>query len=271
MARAEEMAEQAVAVEVAGEDADAPAAERPALVPIGARRRVEPGAQALVVDADVGASVGAAEEAEECLVVGQVLQRADLQLAERDMSAVEVDRGDASGIGGQVGEHVAAARSDGDDLVPRTDLERLHVDDRVFPDLRIDELREREGEHALEHAGPRQGPCAMHGSPEVGVGRLANRLRGVPQLLPPSLQSDRSALDESRDGGVTGEAERRSSRNGIAADSPSSAQKKSGSAGRGPADPLAIARCLRSVLALGGWGARKPSKPRTDPTRHCNR
>ena len=36
-------------------------------------------------------------------------------------------------------------------------------------------------------------------------------------------------------------------------------QKKSGSARRGPADPLAFVECLRPVLALGGWGARKPS------------
>ena len=95
VARAEEMAEQAVAIEVAGEDADAPPAERPALVPIGARRRVELCAQPLIVDADVGAGVGATEEAEEGVVVGQVLQRADLELAERDMRAVEVDGGDA--------------------------------------------------------------------------------------------------------------------------------------------------------------------------------
>jgi hypothetical protein len=35
--------------------------------------------------------------------------------------------------------------------------------------------------------------------------------------------------------------------------------KKSGSARRGPADPLALVKCIRLVLALGGWGARKPS------------
>jgi hypothetical protein len=35
--------------------------------------------------------------------------------------------------------------------------------------------------------------------------------------------------------------------------------KKSGSTGRGPADPLAVVGCLRSIVALGGWGARKPS------------
>jgi hypothetical protein len=42
--------------------------------------------------------------------------------------------------------------------------------------------------------------------------------------------------------------------------------KKSGSARRGPADPLAFVECIRLVLALGGWGARKPSSPQTDST-----
>ena len=48
VARAEEMPEQAVAIEVAGEGANAPATERMALVPIGARDGL--GAQALVID-----------------------------------------------------------------------------------------------------------------------------------------------------------------------------------------------------------------------------
>ena len=95
VACAEEMSEDAVAVDVAREDADAPAAERPALVPIGARRRIELGAQSALVDADVGPGVRAAEEAKEGFVVGQMLQRADLQSTERDMRAVEIDGGDA--------------------------------------------------------------------------------------------------------------------------------------------------------------------------------
>ena len=135
----EEAPEQAVAVEVAREQGDAPAAERRSLVPVGARGRVEPAAQPLVIGRHVGARVGAAEEAEEGLVVGQVLERADLELAERDMRPVEVDRGDAGRIGGQIGQHVAAARGDGDDLMSGPDVERLHVDDRVLPDLGIDE------------------------------------------------------------------------------------------------------------------------------------
>ncbi len=73
VARAEEMAKQAVAIEVAGEDADAPPSERAPLVPVGAGRGIELRAQDAVVHADVGAGVGAAEEAEERVVVGQVL------------------------------------------------------------------------------------------------------------------------------------------------------------------------------------------------------
>ena len=45
-------------------------------------------------------------------------------------------------------------------------------------------------------------------------------------------------------------------------------RKKSGPARRGPADPLAFVRYHRPDLALGGWGARKPSEPRTDLTWH---
>ena len=96
---AEDVAEQAVMVEIVGEDADAAAAERRPLVPIGAARGIELWPQPAVVGGDVGARVGAAEEAEEGLVVGQVLSRADLEPPERDMGAVEVDGGDAGRIG----------------------------------------------------------------------------------------------------------------------------------------------------------------------------
>ena len=157
----------------------------------------------MVVYADVGAAVGAAEEPEERLIVGQILQRADLELSERDMRAVEVDRRDAGGIGGKIGEHVAPARGDGDDVVPGRDLERLHVDDRILPDLRINELRKREGEHPLEHPGPRQGLGAVHSRLQGRAGRLADRLGGVRQFESPSSALDGSALDESHDEGVT--------------------------------------------------------------------
>ncbi len=89
-----EMPEQAVPIEIAGEDADTSTTERAALVPIGTRGGVELCAQALIIDAKVRARVGASEETEESLIVGEILQRVDLELSERDMRAVEVDRGD---------------------------------------------------------------------------------------------------------------------------------------------------------------------------------
>ena len=52
------------------------------------------------------------------------------------MGAVQVDRSDPGRVGGQIGQDIAAAGGDGDHLVVRPDVERLHVDDRVFPDLR---------------------------------------------------------------------------------------------------------------------------------------
>ena len=66
------------------------------------------------------------------------------------MRAVEVDGGDAGRIGGQVGKHVAAAGGDRDHLMARADVERLHVDDRILPDLGIDQALEGEREQALE-------------------------------------------------------------------------------------------------------------------------
>ena len=59
------MAEQAEAVDVAGEEVDAAAGRKRASVPIGAARRVEPPAQLQIVGGDVGARIGVGEEASE--------------------------------------------------------------------------------------------------------------------------------------------------------------------------------------------------------------
>ena len=78
MAGAEDVAEQAMMIEIVGEDTDAAAAERGPLVPVGAGCGIEPWPQPPVIGGDVGARVGAAEEAEEGVVVRQILKRADL-------------------------------------------------------------------------------------------------------------------------------------------------------------------------------------------------
>ena len=90
-------------------------------------------------------------------MIGQGLRRTELEAAERDMRAVEVDRGDLRRIGGQVGEDVAPARGDRHHVIGGAEGERLHVDRRVLPDLRVDQAAEGEGEQPFEGAGARQG------------------------------------------------------------------------------------------------------------------
>ena len=163
-------------VEIPGEEADAASTERRSLVPVSARGRVELCPQATIVGGDVGARIGAAKEAEEAVVVRQVLSRTDLKPAERDMSPVEIDRGDPGGIGHEVREHVATARGDRDHLMSRADVERLHVDDRILPDLRINQALERKREQALEHACPRQRLRTMDRSLESCDGRATRNV-----------------------------------------------------------------------------------------------
>ena len=188
VAGAEDMPEQAVMIEIAGEEADATAAERRPLVPVSARGRIELCAQPTIVGGDVGARIGAAEEAEEAVVVRQILSRADLEPAERDMRPVEVDRGDARRIGGQVGKHIAAARGDRDHLMSGADVERLHVDDRILPDLRIDQPLEREREQALEHARARQRLRAMDSSLEPSAGGATRIVARLPHEAFPVMR-----------------------------------------------------------------------------------
>ena len=72
------------------------------------------------------------------------------------MRAVEVDGDDFGRIGGQIGQRVASARGDGDDAVLAAEFERFEIDDRVFPDLRIDEAAKRGGEKTFQDAGAGQ-------------------------------------------------------------------------------------------------------------------
>ena len=150
MRRADEAAEQPALVGAALEHADPPPADQIAPFPVAPRRLVEMRAQQALVDPHILRAVRLAEEAAEMRVVGQLLHRDLLQPVERDMRGVEVDRGDLRGVGGQIGEHVAAAARDGGDVAVRRDRQRLHVDYRVFPDLGIDEAPEGEGEGALQ-------------------------------------------------------------------------------------------------------------------------
>ena len=100
------------------------------------------------------AVAGLAEEAEEIGLRGQMLYRRELHAVQRDVRGVEVDGVDRGRRAREIGEHVAAARRDGDDAVAFAELHRLHVDLRVFPDLRIDEAGKEQREQPLGEARP---------------------------------------------------------------------------------------------------------------------
>ena len=117
------------------------------------------------------ARVGLGEEAAEGGVVGQVRERGKLQLVERDVRRVEVDGGDRNRRGGEVAQHVAAARRDGDEPLALLEAQRLEIDDRVLPDLRIDEAAEGEREQPLLDALARGRLVAMHRLAQASIAR----------------------------------------------------------------------------------------------------
>ena len=115
-----------------------------------------------LIGGHVFARLRLAEKAKETFIIGQMARGRELEAAEREMSAVEVDRADARRVRREIGQDVAAARCDRHQMVARTDVERRHVDDRVLPDLRIDEAAESEGEEAFQEACTRECPASMH-------------------------------------------------------------------------------------------------------------
>ncbi len=151
MGGADEIAEQAVAVETTREERDAAAETRRAPVPVAARRGVEPRPQETPVLLKVFTPVGFPEEAEEAIVVRQVCRARELQAHQCYMGGVEVQRRHLDRRRRDIGERITAARRDGDDARLRLhagfERHRLDIDLRVLPYLRIDEPCEEPGEY----------------------------------------------------------------------------------------------------------------------------
>src|SRR6266481_5231277 len=97
MAEADEAAEYAMAVGVAGEDRDAPPAEllQAAAFPVMAAQGIEIGRDQPLIGRDVGLGIGRAEEAIERLPRRQAAGRLQLQPIERHMGQAEIERRDA--------------------------------------------------------------------------------------------------------------------------------------------------------------------------------
>lgn len=86
------------------------------------------------------------------------------------MRGVEVDRDDLGRFGGQIGKDVAPAAGDCRNAVARLDRECLHIDDRVLPDLGIDQPLESQRERAVEQALFLLGILADDGGGDLAIG-----------------------------------------------------------------------------------------------------
>ena len=87
------------------------------------------------------------------------------------MGVVQIQRRDTGWIGCKIAQNSAAARSDGDDMIARLDRQRFHVDQRVFPNLRINQPFKGLGEQPFEQACGRQRRVAVHRIAEAGFRR----------------------------------------------------------------------------------------------------
>ncbi len=131
-----------MAIDVALEERDAAPPEKIPSLPVVARFGVEGTADEAPVGGKVGVRIRFAEEPVERAIRGELADRGELELRQRHMRPVQVDRKDFGRVGGQVGEHVAAAGGDRRDPFAGLQLQGLQIDLWVFPYLRIDETLE---------------------------------------------------------------------------------------------------------------------------------
>lgn len=132
---------------------------------------------------DVRAQVGLREEAVEGGVIGEAARRFDLELVERDVRRIEVDRGDLDVGRRQIAQNVAPARRDADEFLAVLERQRFEVDDRIFPDLRIDEAREGQREQALLDSAFRDRLVAVNGLLQSREARLRRAGRAARRCL----------------------------------------------------------------------------------------
>src|SRR5271170_3434055 len=115
MSKTNEAAKNAVTVEAIGEIGVARTAHDVALVPVSASLGIQPRPQSLAIKIRIGARIGRAEELPEIRIVRKGAQASQLELEERKMRLVEIDRINLRGLRGQIGQRVTSARRDRDD------------------------------------------------------------------------------------------------------------------------------------------------------------
>ena len=179
MTHANEPPKQALAIDVAAEVRQAAAAGQRPRLPITPRIGVNRCLEMALVIANVLARVRLAKEAIVRVPSRQILEAGQLQLDQCHMRPVEIDRRDLVWAGGEIGQDIAPAGRNGDNVMMRLDLHRRHIDHRILPDLRIDQTAEGEREEALENALLGNGLIAVHGPPKKF---LCARLRSAARV-----------------------------------------------------------------------------------------
>ena len=156
MACADEASEQAGVIDVPVKHRNATTAGKHALRPVSLGRGIKMFGDEAIVTVAIAAHIGAAEVTHHVLMGGQMAEGGELQLVQRNVMRIEVNHVDAGRVAREIGQHVAAAGTDGDDTVTFAKLHRLHVDLGIFPDLRIDEAGEKNAEEPFGEAAFRE-------------------------------------------------------------------------------------------------------------------
>ena len=180
MPRGDEASEQAEVIEIARKPRDPAPASEIAAFPIIAAVLIEMRGDEIVIEMDVATIIGGAEKAIEGSVIGKMLSGGELQLQERDVRRVEIDRIDARRVCHEIAHDVAAARRDRQYAALRGQLQRFHVGTRVFPNLRIDHRTESECESAFKDARRAERPVLVHRfAQQISTRRFENFGRNV--------------------------------------------------------------------------------------------
>src|SRR5262245_31505582 len=122
MGQPNEAAEHTVTVEPICEVGISGTTDDVTLVPIGTRFSVEQRPQPLAIELCVGRRSRFPKELPELKIAGERPYARKLQLEQREMGLVEVDRVDLRRLRSQIGQRVAAAGGDGNDRRPRRQL-----------------------------------------------------------------------------------------------------------------------------------------------------
>jgi hypothetical protein len=149
---ADKTAKHAMAVETIGEIGMPRTPDQITLVPISARIRVEQQPQPFAIESGIGGRSGLAEKLPEIRVAGEGTKPRKLELEQRKVSFIEVDRIDLRRSRGKIRQRIASARRNGDDSRADRQPKRGKIGFRVLPNLGVDQAAKPEREKPVPNS-----------------------------------------------------------------------------------------------------------------------